>query len=142
MKKLALAVLAAASVVAPAAAAPIFNPANGHYYEFIQGQVTWQTALANAAAAGPFMGLSSHLGTITSAAESAFVFGSASGSGMWLAGTDQAVEGTWRWVAGPENGKIFFGPGAGAAYSNFGGGEPNNCCGGENFLHNFNGSQL
>jgi hypothetical protein len=124
-----------------AQAAPIFNPANGHYYDFIAGGLTWQAALAGAAAATPIAGYNSYLVTITSAAENQFIFDNVQAGGFWTSGTDQAVEGTFRWAAGPELGQIFFGPGAGAAFSNFGGGEPNDnpCCGegGEDFVHLF-----
>ncbi len=44
---------------------------------------------------------------------------------MWLGATDVVKEGTWIW----ESSKTI------ATYTKWGGGEPNNCCGGENCLH-------
>ncbi|MFM2410098.1 MAG: hypothetical protein RL481_926 [Pseudomonadota bacterium] len=142
MRKFALLLGAAiVGISSPVAAAPIFNTSNGHYYEFVAGQVSWQTALQNAANAAPLVGYSSYLATVTSEAESDFIFNNVSSGGNWFAGTDEETEGVFKWVAGPEAGQIFFGPGAGAAYNRFSPGEPNNCCGGEDYLHSFAGSQ-
>jgi hypothetical protein len=133
MKKLLLASALAVSVAAPAAAAP--TAFGGNLYEYIGGSFTWEQALANAAAAAPVAGYTAHLVTLTSAAEDAFVQTLSGGNLFWTAGSDADVEGVWRWVAGPENGQIFFGPGApGGAYSNWNGGEPNNV-GNEDYLH-------
>jgi hypothetical protein len=81
------------------------------------------------------LGQTGYLATITSAAEQDFVFGSVTSSLAWIGGSDRETDGVWKWISGPEAGSIFFGPGAPAgAYSNWGGGEPNNCCGGEDYL--------
>jgi hypothetical protein len=98
---------------------------NDHWYEFVFPEVTggeitsytWAEAMAGAAAAvcntcgGP--ALSGYLVTLTSAAENDFVSDSASpvgtfGFSFWMSGSDAAVEGTWRWVDGPEAGKSFW----------------------------------
>jgi hypothetical protein len=56
----------------------------------------------------------------------------------WLGGTDQVLEGTWRWADGPEANQIFWIGGAGGAappgvYTNWGLAQPDN--GGiQNFL--------
>jgi hypothetical protein len=129
---LAAAVLSAA---APLSAASLFV-GNGHYYDFVADALSWHAALAAAAAATPITGFTAHLVTITSAPEDAFVKAlSGSAVYVWAAGTDQAVEGTWKWAAGPESGQTFFikgGPVVG--YQHWNPGEPNNNAT-ENFLH-------
>lgn len=128
-------------------AAPIQFAGNGHWYEFVDATVDWQTALANAGAAtcttcGSGV-LSGYLVTITSAAENDFVFGSVAPSpyNFWLGGSDAAQEGTWRWMAGPELGKSFWtgGPagtavGTDTGFANWFISEPNNANGGEQYL--------
>ena len=109
---------------------------NGHQYAFVATSLSWQAALAAAAAATPIAGFDAHLVTITSAGEDAFVK-ALTGSALyvWAAGTDAALEGTWKWAAGPETGQTFFvngGPVMG--YSNWNAGEPNNSST-ESFLH-------
>jgi len=132
MRKL-LALALCAGVAMPASAATQFN---GHWYEYVQDNVTWQQALAAAAAATPIAGYSAHLVTITSAGEDNFVANVLTNNTIWLAGTDEDVEGVWKWAAGPETGQIFFGPGAlPGSYTNWNGGEPNNNGGSENYLH-------
>jgi PEP-CTERM motif/Lectin C-type domain len=137
--------IAAASLATPVLAVPILNPGNGHYYEFVPGQVTWQTALSTAAT-NSYLGNQGYLATVTSAQESNFIFNSVSSVGNWFSGTDEDVEGVWKWVAGPEAGTVFWNGGIGGSaptYANWNpGSEPNNCCGpfGEDYLHNFSGS--
>jgi hypothetical protein len=126
-------VLVAGLALAPAAsAAPIqWNAgagANGHYYEFIATNVSAQDAFA-AAAASTYLGLNGYLATVTSAEENSFVATLAGGSLAWLGGSDSGAGiNDWTWRNGPEAGQTF-------TYTNWGGGEPNNCCGGEDFLH-------
>jgi hypothetical protein len=53
----------------------------------------------------------------------------ANGALAWLGGSDDgAPVNQWTWRNGPEAGQAF-------TYTNWGAGEPNNCCGGENYLH-------
>ena len=130
----------AAAIVLIAAAAPLsaasLFAANGHYYDFVAGSLSWQGALAAAAAATPIAGFTAHLVTITSAPEDDFVKAlSGSATYVWAAGTDEGVEGTWKWAAGPEAGQTFFikgGPVVG--YEHWNPGEPNNNAT-ENYLH-------
>lgn len=132
--------LAVAGMFGPSVqAAPIQYPGNGHWYEFVGTVVDWQTAMTNAAAAtcttcgsGTLQG---YLVTITSAGENDFVFNSIATSPFqfWMAGSDAAVEGVWRWMAGPETGKSFWLGGVGGTsvgtdtgYADWFNGEPNN----------------
>lgn len=82
-------------------AAPILNPANGHYYDVINGSYTW--AQANAAA----QAMGGHLVTITSAQENQFLtttFGSAGLHFRWTGGFQPPGSpepaGGWSWVTG------------------------------------------
>lgn len=130
MKKLvsALGFAALSLATSMAAAAPVQWSSNGHWYEFVSGNFTWQQALADAATRS-FGGQTGYLATLTSAEENRFASISvAQGALAWISGTDEAVEGVWRWAAGPEAGQEL-------TFFSWNGGEPNNCCGGENYLH-------
>ena len=109
---------------------------NGHLYEFVATNLSWQGALAAAAAAKPIAGYTAHLVTITSQGEDDFVKAlTGSATFVWAAGTDEASEGTWKWAAGPEAGQTFFVfGGAPVGFSNWNAGEPNNV-GAEDYLH-------
>lgn len=101
---------------------------NGHWYEFVD---TWVTATEafDLAAANHWMGQQGHLATVTSAGENSFVASLAGGQLAWLGGSDDgAAVNDWTWRAGPEAGQAF-------SYTNWNSGEPNNCCGGENYVH-------
>lgn len=139
---------AAAMLSATAAtAAPVQFSGNGHYYEYIAGPVDWFTA-RDAAAASTWLGAQGYLATVTSAAENAFLvatFGTATndnpnGTVGWLGGTDEAVEGDWVWVTGPEAGQLFYRgqapTGTTITYANWGPGLPDNdpSLGGEDYL--------
>lgn len=121
-----------------ATAAPIQFAGNGHYYDLVTGVFTWDQALGMAESLvhdpdgpGGEDPLEGYLVTITSAEENAFLDASYQ-VGYWMAATDEAVEGTWRWAAGPESGDIFWQNGATLTYANWNGGEPNNL-GGEHW---------
>lgn len=113
-------------------AVPIQNPANGHYYDFVgAGPVTWTDA-RDGAAGSSHNGWSGYLATITSADENQFIQNTFNPPGVtfaWIGASDQAVEGEWRWVVGPESGTQFSSgstPTAPFFYANWGGPEPNN----------------
>ena len=130
MHRIRLAAAAALALASPLAAqaAPSQWAGNGHYYEYIAGPVDWDAAFA-AAAASSYLGMSGYLATITSAEENGFAAGDvAAGNEAWVGGSDNGNEGNWTWRAGPEAGQAF-------TYTNWNPGEPNNCCGGENYLH-------
>jgi hypothetical protein len=130
-----LAMAAFGLTAAPAAAVTQFA-GNGHLYEFVATDLSWQGALAAAAAATPIAGYTAHLVTITSQAEDDFLMTlTGSATFVWAAGTDEDVEGTWKWAAGPEAGQTFFIFGTGSVgFSNWNAGEPNNV-GAEDYLH-------
>src|SRR5688572_9344132 len=87
---------------------PILNPANGHYYQHVGPYAfSFQQALAGAQASS-YLGIPGHLATITSAEENAFLCATFPSRTAWIAASDAAVEGEWRWVAGPEAGQLFY----------------------------------
>lgn len=106
-----------------------YSAATGNFYRFVTGSVNLATAQANAAAA-LVNGVGGYVTNIGSAAENTFVTGLVNAS-IWIGGSDQMVEGEWRWMAGPEAGALFWlgtstGSAQGGLYSNWNGGEPNN----------------
>lgn len=114
-----------------------FLPGTGHYYEFVSDPgISWTDA-ETAAGNRMYFGLQGYLVTLTSQAEADFSGQQASGFG-WIGANDVAVEGEWRWVTGPEAGTQFWSGAVGGTevtYANWNGGEPNNCCGGEDYAH-------
>lgn len=105
---------------------------NDHWYEYIATGTTWEIAYTNALASS-YLGLGGYLATVTSAAENTFITDFVTADTAWLGGTDEwkasdeSDEGTWKWASGPEAGLVF-------TFSSWAGGEPNNCCGGEDRL--------
>lgn len=105
---------------------------NGHFYEFITQNDGLSSYDAIVAAAGnsSYNGLPGYLVTSTSAAEQDFLNAFFSQLGEYYIGaSDAAVEGTWRWISGPEAGKLI-GIGSGdsfvsSSYSNWSAFEPN-----------------
>jgi len=117
-----------------------------HYYEFVTGTITWSGA-RTAAAARSFQGLTGYLATVTGAGENAFIASKLTATG-WMGASDAGVEGTWRWVTGPEGleagglGRNFYNQGSGTvsgSYSSWAGGEPNNS-GNEDYAQFYAGS--
>ena len=116
-----------------ALAVPTQWAGNGHWYEFIGTSVTAPDAFTLAQASS-YSGMQGYLATITSADENAFVSSNiAGGNQAWIGGSDDGDEGNWTWRNGPEAGQAF-------TYTNWSGGEPNNCCGGENYVVTNRGS--
>lgn len=115
-----------------------------NFYTQTTDFVNWNQASQNASNAGldGVPELTGHLATITSQAENDFVFGLLTAT-SWLGGSDNAVEGEWRWVEGPEAGQQFWqglagGSAVNGAYTNWAPGEPNQFFGPgnpENYAH-------
>ena len=102
---------------------------NGHYYEYVASTLTWSQA-RDAAAARSLFGLQGYLATVTSDAENDYIATKLTGDG-WIGASDEAAEGVWRWVTGPEAGTQFWsgnasGIAVGGMYENWNNGEPNN----------------
>ena len=122
-----LAALLFALFPAAVLAQPVQWAGNGNYYEFVSSNVDWSTAFT-AANASSHLGLSGYLATVTSAAENAFLTSISTQLG-WLGGSDAGGPvNAWTWRNGPENGQAF-------TFTNWNPGEPNDCCGGEDYLH-------
>ncbi|MBI4030182.1 MAG: type I secretion C-terminal target domain-containing protein, partial [Proteobacteria bacterium] len=108
-----------------------YNATSGNFYRYVASSVDYQTA-HSAAINAQIFGIYGHLPTIMSAAENTHVEALiTAGQSIWLAGSDQAVAGEWRWIEGPENGIQFWsgnigGSAFGGNYANWAVGEPNN----------------
>jgi len=70
------------------------NPFNGHEYMLVHKGMTWREAKAYAEELG------GHLATITSFEEQDWICQTFPGVRCWLGGTDEEVEGEWKWVTG------------------------------------------
>jgi Lectin C-type domain len=109
------------------------NPENGHFYQFVEDNGVQWTDAKTAAAGLNYFGLQGYLTTITSATEQQFIDARLQGNG-WIGASDEATEGDWKWVTGPENGQSFWsgsvnGSAVNGRYTNWNdgkGGEPNN----------------
>jgi len=139
--------------VLPEAISVFTNPTTGatSYYEIISpaGNINWTDARA-AAKLRTFNGLTGYLANLTSTNESTFIQSKLSVNG-WIGASDQAVEGQWRWMDGPEAGLQFYqgavgganvSGGAGqvtSAYSNWAAGEPNDSGGNEDAAYAIGG---
>lgn len=121
-----IAVMSGAQALADSAV--VTNSANGRSYKRFDSPVTWQQAKAGCDSRG------AHLATLTTQQENdfvltQFVLGSTEASqGVWLGGTDEQLEGTWRWITGEP-----------WAFQSWNGGEPNDGggsggTGGEDYL--------
>ena len=119
MKRL-LVLFAAATIgmftVQKAFAAPIYNPATGHWYDIVSGGSDGDWDVAEAAA----VGLGGHLVTINDADEETWLRDTFGTDLYWIGFTDAAEEGVWRWISGEDVTYIHWAPGE----PNNKGGEP------------------
>lgn len=116
----------------------------GNFYTNTTDFVPWDVARVNAENAGlnAVPEITGHLATITSQEENDVVEALLTAT-SWLGGSDDEVEGVWRWVVGPEAGQQFWqglagGTAVNGAYENWAPGEPNQFFGPgnpENFAH-------
>jgi hypothetical protein len=121
---------------------PVFyNPANGHYYQAVvleneADYPIWSQA-RSLAESTYFRGVPGYLATVTSKAENDFIIANigplrSPRGGLFVGGSDAAVDGEWRWVTGPETGTLFWngGPGGTAiGFADWAINEPNNAFG-------------
>ena len=103
---------------------------SNNVYQYVTSPQYWPNALS-AAGTYSYNGQIGHLLTVTSLAENSFIYSAFVGpryatpganveqATPWLALSDQADEGVWRWQAGPELGSV-------ASFTNWNYGEPNN----------------
>ena len=107
-----------------------------HYYQYIPNTgISWTNA-KNAAAASTYYGLQGYLATITTVEEVQISGIQVTGAG-WIGGSDEANEGVWKWVTGPELGTTFWNGGINGSSPNFAfwnANEPNNQ-GDEDYAH-------
>lgn len=105
-----------------------YLPSNGHYYLYIPNLGIRWTAAKIAAENSTYYGLQGYLATITSAEEAQISGEQTTGAG-WIGGSDADVEGTWKWMTGPEIGTVFWTgnfTGFTTNYAFWNTGEPNN----------------
>ena len=124
-----------------------YNPDNEHYYRYIDyaangiADTTWGGAKGYAEhPTTKFNGLQGYLATITTEQENQFIVGKVGGN-AWIGASDEAIEGQWKWVTGPEAGTLIMTePGDGnnavdssSPYYSWQTGEPNNGGGTEDY---------
>lgn len=103
------------------------DPDSGHEYEYIADALSW-TAAELAAAQKSRHGRQGYLVTIGSQTENNLV-ASLAAQDVWIGGSDLEQSETWRWMTGPETGRVFWnglanGSGPPGTYSHWATGEP------------------
>ena len=126
--------LSVANITNPAT--QVYWSVNGHIYERVPDSVVWNEGRTRASQR-KLGNVTGYLATVTTLAEANFLSGSSgfgggnrgSTAGLLLGASDNATEGDWRWVTGPDAGEPVR-----TELWNKVNGEPNNA-GGENFAH-------
>ncbi|NCB42695.1 MAG: hypothetical protein EOM59_08750 [Clostridia bacterium] len=108
----------------------LYSSSTGHFYEYVGTPTLYWDAAKTAASTKTLSyggtNYNGYLVTITSSEENAFITQKL-GADAWIGASDEASEGTWKWMCGPEYGYAL-------VYTNWNSGEPNNVgTGGENY---------
>ena len=113
----------------PEGVEPVIWGVNGHAYLQVSQSVNWDEAVAGSSS-WVYEGVTGHLVTFTSKAESDFVRSQVltGASSRWIGLTDEASEGSFQWVTGEP-----------LTYSSWNGGEPNNSGGNEDYVEMYPG---
>jgi hypothetical protein len=117
------------ATIAPSGA--IYYPGNGHVYEVVVEEDPVSANAAKIAAnARLFADIPGYLATITTPEENDYISARLTDNG-WIAASDVADEGDWKWIDGPEEGVSFWlgadnGSTVNGQYANWNDGEPNN----------------
>ena len=113
-----------------------YLPSTGHFYEFVPApNISWKQA-RETAKERRYYGLQGYLATITRLDE-AILLGELSTGVGWIGGSDEAEEGIWKWMDGPEADTVFWEGGISGqspSFSYWNQGEPNNF-GDEDYAH-------
>ncbi len=91
-----------------------FSPYNGHIYEFVNGQITWDNAAA-AAITSDYEDEPGYLVTLTSEIENDYFNNNISAADVWIGLSDADSEGTWKWMQGPEANTVILTPSDGVS---------------------------
>ncbi|MCP3876090.1 MAG: VPLPA-CTERM sorting domain-containing protein [Desulfobacteraceae bacterium] len=102
------------SVSGLASATPVKWSGNVHYYDYISGGYTWESAFINAGNR-THNGIEGYLATLTSADENSFVWSNFSITHSFIGGYQAANNGAWTWITGEA-----------WTWDNWASGEPNN----------------
>lgn len=78
--------------------------ANGHYYQLVPTNLTYNAALEAASQAAYYQGLPGHLVTIADANEMTFIKTLVGSASVWIGAWDALTEGRYQFNAGPECG--------------------------------------
>lgn len=115
-----------AATQAPDPAPVVRNNSNGHFYQLLEGTMTWGDG-KYAAESHSYLGVVGHLATATSAEEDAFIGKNFPNTTLWLGGEqpEGSAEPTsgFRWITGED-----------FTYTNWHEGEPNNANSGEDAI--------
>lgn len=85
----------------------LYNPDNGHFYEFVNAaDITWTQAKEDAEKRS-YDGMKGYLVTVTSEQENKFITEKLDGQG-WMGASDAGHDKQWIWETGPEAGTWFF----------------------------------